>query len=438
MRLQTDHRPRNHHPRYAILQRTHYEWLPQISEYDMDQAFIVAEHVIKAKRAHEEKIFKGEKIFRSFHVLLQTINETWTISIVSPTPAPSGTKPKASKMERSTEKFEEATNVIKDMFLVKEQVTLALPHEGELKGREALKAAEECHKHFISSGCRDSKYRSMDGSCNNLYNPTWGRHRLCSKATSLQIMLMVYLFLVWASKSGKPLPPPRVISLYIHRHMDQPSSDFTHLLMAFGQFVDHDITLTQSLVCQPKLDASQKNPSSKCAVLTIMLLIHSVILSLLPQDDPFFSKYDQDCLNFVRSAPCPLCSLGPRQQMDQLTAFVDASTVYGNQENETEALRSFRDGDARVNQHPALTSLHTIWMRQHNRIAEGLKHVNPHWDDETLFWETRRIIGAQFQMVVFENTFPLFWVPTTWTSTAYGFSSGFTPVQLKDGAHDDQ
>lgn len=50
-------------PRYAILQRTHYEWLPHISEYDMDQAFVVAEHVIKAKRAHEEKIFKTGKLF---------------------------------------------------------------------------------------------------------------------------------------------------------------------------------------------------------------------------------------------------------------------------------------------------------------------------------------------------------------------------------------
>lgn len=31
--------------------------------------------------------------------------------------------------------------------------------------------------------------------------------------------------------------------------------------------------------------------------------------------------------------------------MDQMTAFVDASTVYGSNENETDSLRSFVDGE---------------------------------------------------------------------------------------------
>ncbi|GFT01135.1 peroxidase [Trichonephila clavipes] len=414
-------------PRYAILQRTHYEWLPHISEYDMDQAFVVADHVIKAKRAHEDKIFKGGRLMKPGQYPSSARHQ----HLLAP-------KPKSSKMERITEKFEEATNVIKDMFsLTKEQVTLALPHE-ELKGREALKAAEQCHTHFMSSGCMDSKYRSIDGSCNNMYNPTWGKAQTCLQ----RLLPPDYadgISVPRIAKSGKPLPPPRVISLYIHRHMDRPAHDHTHLMMAFGQFIDHDITLTpitgmpaggaQMIQCCPHDNATHP----QCYPV------------LLPQDDPFYSKHDQDCLNFVRSAPCPLCTLGPRQQMDQLTAFVDSSTVYGNQENETESLRSFRDGklivtkvphtgdllpqtddaqkdqcsvpqrnlfcfragDARVNQHPALTSLHTIWMRQHNRIAEGLKHVNPHWDDETLFWETRRIIGAQFQMVVFGEYLPV-------------------------------
>ncbi|GBM40145.1 hypothetical protein AVEN_204143-1, partial [Araneus ventricosus] len=69
----------------------------------MDQAFIVSEHVIKAKRAHEEKIFKGGRLMKPGHFPSSARHQ----KLLAP-------HPKSSKMERVTEKFEEATNVIKD------------------------------------------------------------------------------------------------------------------------------------------------------------------------------------------------------------------------------------------------------------------------------------------------------------------------------------
>ncbi|KAI4787846.1 hypothetical protein KUCAC02_036215 [Chaenocephalus aceratus] len=53
----------------------------------------------------------------------------------------------------------------------------------------------------------------------------------------------------------------------------------------------------------------------------------------------------------------------------------------------------FIAGDTRADENIALTSIHTLFMREHNRLARELKRINPQWDSETLYQEARKIMG---------------------------------------------
>ena len=64
-------------------------------------------------------------------------------------------------------------------------------------------------------------------------------------------------------------------------------------------------------------------------------------------------------------------------------------------------------GDDRVNEQPTLAVLHTLYMREHNRIANELNRINHAWNDETIFQEARRIVIAEWQHIVYNEWLPV-------------------------------
>lgn len=67
----------------------------------------------------------------------------------------------------------------------------------------------------------------------------------------------------------------------------------------------------------------------------------------------------------------------------------------------------FIAGDERVNEQIHLTVLHTLYVRDHNRIATGLAELNPHWDDERIYQEARHIMAAATQHITLNEFLPL-------------------------------
>ena len=64
-------------------------------------------------------------------------------------------------------------------------------------------------------------------------------------------------------------------------------------------------------------------------------------------------------------------------------------------------------GDGRVNEFVGLTTQHLLWMREHNRVEEILNGMNPHWDGEKLYQETRRIVTAMWQHMIYAEWLPI-------------------------------
>ncbi|XP_063594503.1 peroxidase-like [Penaeus indicus] len=268
-----------------------------------------------------------------------------------------------------------------------------------------------------SSLCNDFlHYRSSNGTCNNLHKSSWGvaykpYRRLAGYEYGDGISIPRK-----ASNAGE-LPNAHLVSRTVDR-LPSFSSSSSYLHKLFGLFVTLDLAATPLVAaaknetiscCQKSRDNVTAIVNSKCASVSISAM------------DTFFSEFDQQCMEVVRSAPAPKCEFGPREQMNVATAYLDASTVYGSDQHTINSRRTFNKGHLHVTvtgesvdsqylisqKTGALVKvIYHMFTRYHNNIADRLKNTNVHWDDEKLFQESRRIVVAQLQQVVYNEYLP--------------------------------
>nr|XP_013808387.1 PREDICTED: thyroid peroxidase [Apteryx mantelli mantelli] len=312
-----------------------------------------------------------------------------------------------------------------------------------------------------SNNCLANKYRLITGACNNRKHPKWGASNTA---------LARWLPPSYEDELGQPrgwnpgalyngvqLPLVREVTRkIIHASNEAVTEDklYSDIIMVWGQYIDHDIAFTPQSTSRTtfltgaecQMTCENQNPCFPIQVTMNDTLSNGM-----------------DCMPFYRSSPAcgtgdhgivfgNLSALNPRQQINGLTSFLDASTVYGStpaaenklrnltsregllrvnlkyydnsreylpfvdlipspcaqdsNASEGERIECFLAGDSRSSEVTSLAAMHTLWLREHNRLAQALKTMNRHWSPETVYQEARKIVGALHQIITLRDYIP--------------------------------
>jgi hypothetical protein len=82
----------------------------------------------------------------------------------------------------------------------------------------------------------------------------------------------------------------------------------------------------------------------------------------------------------------------------------------------------FLAGDVRANEQVALTAVHTLFVREHNRLADEIAERDPRLPGDEIYERARQIVAAQIQVITYEE-----FLPTLLGAGALGPYNGYDP-----------
>jgi len=290
----------------------------------------------------------------------------------------------------------------------------------------AAGVAAMCASAGLAGVAAASPTRTLDGRGNNVRHPTWGQ----AGARYLRIAPPAY-----ADGIGRVAPgrPARFVSNRIFNDVGQnlfSENDVTQWGWVWGQFLDHDFGLRDERVIE----------------------IEPIGFSAADPLESF--RNDFNAIDFWRTPPADGTGVTtPRQYVNRLSSYIDASNVYGISAKRLDWLRvgtvdgrpadnaptllvshsgylprvgargapnkapamdlfgalvatpqnAIVAGDTRANGNVGLTAVHTLFAREHNRIVRLLPSG---LSAERRFRIARRVVGAEEQYITYTQFLP--------------------------------
>lgn len=290
---------------------------------------------------------------------------------------------------------------------------------------------ESVEQRLLLSAASVDEIAAIDGTGNNLENEEWGAAHV-----DLERWVAVEYEDGFSTLAGEDRPSAREVSnVVVASTGDEHNSRYlTDITWIWGQFIDHD------------LDLSEGSSDGEAANIAV------------PAGDAWFDPFGTGTAEIsLTRTPYEFDADGVAQQANAITAFLDGSVVYGSDDERAAALRTFERGllktsdgdllpwntegldnaggsganlfaagDVRANENIALTSMHTIWVREHNRIATELAEDNPKLSDEDLYQQARAQVRAQLQAITYNEFLPALFGHDA-VSEYDGYDSGVNP-----------
>ena len=254
-------------------------------------------------------------------------------------------------------------------------------------------------------------FRTISGANNNLLNPEWG------SAGDILIRLADNDYEDGVSEpAGANRPSARVVSNGVVAQSESIKNDanFSDYIWQWGQFIDHDLDLT---------DPDPSNESFPISV---------------PSGDPFFDPFNTGMQFIPLTRSLFKVESGVRQQENEISAFIDASMVYGSDRERALELRTldgtgrlkvssgnllpfntnglpnaggtgsnfFLAGDVRANEQVGLAAMHTLFVREHNYVAKRIKRIFPFLHGDSIYELSRMVVGAEIQAITYREFLP--------------------------------
>lgn len=297
---------------------------------------------------------------------------------------------------------------------------------------------------------QQNNYRSIDGSNNNPKNFNLGRagENLSRKAQPAYADEI-------AAPAHPDFPNPRLISNTLSnqtKSLPDPR-DLSDYIWTWGQFIDHDLVSTLRQQERETESIYQVDHNSGFSIFDLFLPQEQVenIDIPIPEGDPVYEP--GSVIPVTRSlfdSSTGTSPSNPRQQINHVTAWLDGSMIYGSDGKRADWLRTFDEGklkvswhatgdllplsrsdrnapdmdsiaedselfvagDVRANENVALTSLNTVFVREHNRLAKLIEDT--HRDlptgkserDEEIYQRARKLVGAQIQAITYNEFLP--------------------------------
>ncbi|MEU9718498.1 peroxidase family protein [Streptomyces sp. NPDC047976] len=292
--------------------------------------------------------------------------------------------------------------------------------------------------------------RSVSGYGNNLKRPSRG----ATGSVFLRRAPVGYGDGV-SAPAGADRPSARVVSNIVCRQERDTlnAQRLTDLTWMWGQFLNHDVNLIAAA-----------DPLESFGI-------------PVPADDTAFPPGSQ--IPMTRSAYDPSTGTGrrnPRQQLDSSNSYFDGSQVYGPDEGRAAALRALQNlgpvavytsalktgtgvdgpamplntaglfnqivgpsagfflaGDERANTGYGLMSIHTLFVREHNRLAALIAAERPTATAEQVYQHARRWVGALIGSITFQEFVPAILGPNAITPYA-GYDPDVDPTMSAEFA----